>query len=56
MKVNGQLHAPVAILPGVHWIGGWVGLGVGLDARQKRKISFLRRELNPGRPARRYTD
>jgi hypothetical protein len=36
MEVNGQLHAPAAILrreraPGTHWIGGWVGSRAGLD-------------------------
>jgi hypothetical protein len=28
-------------------MGGWVGLGVGLDAVEKRKILHCR-ELNPG--------
>jgi hypothetical protein len=23
--------------PGIHWIGGWVGLGAGLEAVVKRK-------------------
>jgi hypothetical protein len=35
-EVNGQLHAPVALLPGkkilaTHCIGGWVGPRAGLD-------------------------
>jgi hypothetical protein len=42
------------IAPGTHWIGGWVGPRVGLDA-MKRQI-FDCQEANPGRPARRYTD
>jgi hypothetical protein len=33
-------------------VGGCVGCRVGLDAVQKRKISWLCQELNPGRPAR----
>lgn len=35
MKVSGQLHVPAALSPrkepGVHWIGGLVGPGGGLD-------------------------
>jgi hypothetical protein len=38
--------------PATHWIGGWVDPRAGMDAMEKRKISFLSRELNPGRPAR----
>jgi hypothetical protein len=26
---------PGEIVPGTHWIGGWVGLGAGLDAVEK---------------------
>jgi hypothetical protein len=37
--------------PGTHWIGGWVGSKVGLDAVEKRKISYPCRESNPGRPS-----
>jgi hypothetical protein len=29
------------IVPGVHWIGGWVGLIIGLDVKKKRKKSFV---------------
>jgi len=42
-----QLHAPAALLPGkepphTHWVGGWVGPAVGLDAATaKRKILSL---------------
>jgi hypothetical protein len=39
---------------GTHWIGGWVGPRVRLDAVEKRKILHCR-ESNPGRPARSYT-
>jgi hypothetical protein len=38
-----------------HWIGGWVGPGVRLDAVEKGNILHYR-ESNPGRPARRYID
>jgi hypothetical protein len=27
--------------PGIHWIGGWVGRRVGLDAVKKRNILSL---------------
>jgi hypothetical protein len=37
---------------GTHWIGSWVGPRAGLDAMEKRKISFSCRRSNPGRPAR----
>jgi hypothetical protein len=33
--------------PGTHWVGGWVGPGVGLDCVEKRKILRCR-ESNPG--------
>jgi hypothetical protein len=38
--------------PGIHWLGGWVGLGAGLDAVEKRNISCPYRESDPGHPAR----
>jgi hypothetical protein len=38
--------------PGIHWIGAWVGPCASLDAVEKRKISFLCRESNPGRSVR----
>jgi hypothetical protein len=38
--------------PGTHWIGGWVGSRAVLDAVEKRKISFLYQEQNPGHPTR----
>jgi hypothetical protein len=52
MEVSGQLLAPAAFLSGeratgTHWIGGWVGPRVGLDAVEKRKIVHYR-ESNPG--------
>jgi hypothetical protein len=34
------------IVPGTHWIGGWVGLRVGLDAVVKRKIPSPCRDVN----------
>jgi hypothetical protein len=37
--------------PGTHWIGGWVGLRVDLDAVEKIKI-WHSRESKPARPAR----
>jgi hypothetical protein len=40
--VSGQLHAPAALpsgkeIPFTHWIGGWVGPRIVLDAEVKRK-------------------
>jgi hypothetical protein len=54
MEVSVQLHAPAALPPDAHWIGGWFGPRVGLDAVERRKTLHCR-ESNPGRPARRYT-
>jgi hypothetical protein len=34
-----------------HWIKGWVGPRAGLDAVEKRTISFPCQKSNPGRPA-----
>jgi hypothetical protein len=36
--------------PGIHWIRGWVGLIVVLDAVMKREIPSPRRESNPRTP------
>jgi hypothetical protein len=36
--------------PGIHWIGGWVGPGVGLDAVGKGKIPSPHRESNTKTP------
>jgi hypothetical protein len=65
MEVNGQLHAPAALLPeerapGTHWRGGWVGPRTVLDAVVKKIPSTLL-ESNPRTPivqpvAQRYTD
>jgi hypothetical protein len=57
IEVSGQFHAPAALPPWkeplyTHWIGGWVGLRVDLDAVVKRKIPYSSQESNPGRPAR----
>jgi len=42
MEVNSQLRVPAALPLGkvsvTHWIGGWVGPAVGLEAVVKRKI------------------
>jgi hypothetical protein len=38
MEVSGQLHALPALTPGTHWIGGWVGPRIGLDATEKKKL------------------
>jgi hypothetical protein len=56
MEVSGKLHALAALPPreralGTHWIGGWVGPRVGLDAVEKRQI-LHNWESNPGRRAR----
>jgi hypothetical protein len=42
--VHRQLHAPVLLMtgertPGMHWIGGWVGLRADLYILEKRKFS-----------------
>jgi hypothetical protein len=50
MEVSGQLHAPGRFTPGTHWIVGWVGSRVGLDAVEYRKISCRCQESNIGRP------
>jgi hypothetical protein len=37
---------------GTHWIGGWMGLGTGLDTATKRKHTYHCRESNLGYSAR----
>jgi len=37
---DGQLHAVAVCNTGTHWVGGWVGPRVGLDAVARRKVSF----------------
>jgi hypothetical protein len=48
MELGGQLYALATSLPRreprTHWIGGWVGPRVNVDAMEKRKISYPRRE------------
>jgi hypothetical protein len=41
--VSGQSLAPIALYPwectpGTHWVGGWMGLRVGLDIKARKKI------------------
>jgi hypothetical protein len=48
-------------VPGIHWIGGWVGSRAGLDVVMKRNILSPCRESNPRTPIvqpvpSRYTD
>jgi hypothetical protein len=43
MEEVGQLHTPAALHPeetatGTHWLRGWVGSRVGLEAVEERKI------------------
>jgi hypothetical protein len=58
LEVSGQLHAVAALprvkAPGIHWIGGWVDIRVGLDDVEKRKfLTVPGLELRSlGRPAR----
>jgi len=55
-EVSGQLHGGRFTAGDrtheTHWIGGWVGPRVGLDAVARRKILSLCRETNRGDPAR----
>jgi hypothetical protein len=37
--------------PSTHWITGWMGPRAGLDAVEKKGISFSCQKSNPGRPA-----
>jgi hypothetical protein len=39
--VSDQLHAPAALPPAIHWIGGWVSLKTGLKDVKRRKINRL---------------
>jgi hypothetical protein len=48
---NGHLHVPAALTPSTHWIGGWLGLRVSLDAVEKSKILHCR-ESRTGLPGR----
>jgi hypothetical protein len=51
MEVIGQFHAPAReIVPGSHWLGGWVGPRAGLHTVSKRKFPSPRRESNPDHP------
>jgi hypothetical protein len=57
MEVSGQFHTAAALplgkSPFTHSVGGWVDPRGGLDDVEYRKISYLCRESNHGRPARR---
>jgi hypothetical protein len=51
MEVSVQFNAPAALssgdrVPGTHWIGGWVGPRVSLDAVEKIKILHCRESNN----------
>jgi hypothetical protein len=49
-------HAPAALNPRSHWMGGCVILRIRLDAKARRKILCRCRESNRGHPVRRYAD
>jgi hypothetical protein len=46
-RVSGELHSSADLTPSTHWIEAWVSHRSGLDAVEKRKVSFYSRELNP---------
>jgi len=48
MEVSGQIHAPVALSPGTHWKGGWMGPRDGLDVVATRRNHSSCRDSNPG--------
>jgi hypothetical protein len=50
MDMSGKLNARGEIDPVVRWLGGCVGPRTGPDAVAKRKMLYLCRKLNPGRP------
>jgi hypothetical protein len=48
MEVNGQIHAPTALIPaknqGIHYTGGWVGPTESLDSfGEDKSLLFLLR-------------
>jgi Ni,Fe-hydrogenase I large subunit len=50
MEVSGQLHAPVALLPGkephsTYWIGGWVDPRTDLKDQAKIILVTVRMEI-----------
>jgi hypothetical protein len=50
MEVGGQLHGPAALptkTPGSPWIGGFVGLGVGMGTVARKKESQLLTRIEP---------
>jgi hypothetical protein len=50
MEVSGQLHAPAALPPGIHWIDPRAGLD---DVEKRKFLTLPGLELQPlGRPAR----
>jgi len=52
MEVSGELHAPVALPPGMnfgaHLIGGWVAPKDCLGGFRKEKLSYHNRVFNSG--------
>jgi hypothetical protein len=46
MEMSDELHAPASLPPGKQ-MGGWLGLRVGLEVMEKRKIFCFYRESNP---------
>jgi hypothetical protein len=57
MQANGSLYSSSALLagkdPSTHWIGGWMGLGVGVEAVEaimiRNKITDVYSENNSTR-------
>jgi hypothetical protein len=45
-NLDGSIASPRETAPFTHWKGGWVRKSVGLNAVQKKDISFPYRESN----------
>jgi hypothetical protein len=41
METSGQLHAPVALPPATHWLGGWVVPVAGGGEKNSQPLSGL---------------
>jgi hypothetical protein len=52
MEISGQLHAPAALHPGTHWMGG----SQCRSARCGEEKNVALPGIEPGPVARRYTD